>query len=72
MWISEPTPVISSTNRIDSGSISRLKFTVISPTENHSNSRIVSDRSSLPRPCIWMNSTTPKAKEISGASVPSR
>ncbi len=35
MWISEPTPVISSTKQIDSGSSSRPMLTLKWPTEIH-------------------------------------
>ena len=35
MWISEPTPVISSTKQMDSGSSSRPMSTLNRPTEIH-------------------------------------
>ena len=57
---------------MDSWSTSRVTSTLTLPTENHSNSLIVSDRSSPDLPCIWKNSRTPQTNEASDAAVPSR
>src|SRR5215217_5376956 len=72
MWISEPTPVISSTKHIDSWSSCRPKSTCSSPTGTQLKSFSPTARSSPARPAMSANSSTPRTKEPSDVAQPSR
>ena len=72
MWISEPTPVISSTKHIDNWSSWSPKSTCSPPTGTQENSVSCTTRSSASRPSMSTNNTTPTANDASAAAQPSR
>src|SRR5829696_113500 len=72
MWISEPTPVISSTKHIDSASSCSPKSTCSPATGTQENSASWTIRSSAWRPSMSTNSTTPALNDASAARQPSR
>src|SRR4029077_10183829 len=72
MWISEPTPVISSTKHIDRASSCRPKSTCRPPTGTHENSVSWTHRASAWPPSMSANNPTPAANDASAAKQPSR
>src|SRR5690242_7664118 len=72
MWISEPTPVISSTKLIDSGSIRSPKSTCRLPTGIQSNTCRFCTRWSAGRPVEEKNRITPYTKDATTVAQPSR
>src|SRR3984893_18268077 len=64
--MSEPTPVISSTKHIDSGSSSAPKFTCRPPTGTQENPATCSARCSLSRLKTSVDSTTPTPNAPTG------
>src|SRR5262245_19287205 len=72
MWISDPTPVISRTKLMDSGSTSRSMPTLNEPTSMKSHRCSVRRRSSAPYPSIWTNIAAPTTNAASDMVTPSR
>ncbi len=72
MWISEPTPVISSAKHIDSWSSCRPKSTRNSPTGTQLNRLWCIARCSASRPSMSAKSTAAQTNDASDATVPSR
>ena len=72
MWISVPTPVISSTNRPESGSNVYAMSTWNGPASIQVNSVRENDRSASSRPSSWMNAMAPMTNEIDDAAEPMR
>src|SRR3954467_3775954 len=70
MWISDPTPVISSANAIDSGSSSRPILTSSVPTEMNVNRPTPTERPSTP--ASWNVQTRAITKATTTVAVPSR
>src|SRR3954454_16818419 len=70
MWISEPTPVISSTNAADSGSNSSPARTSSEPAEMKVNKSTPTDFSSSP--ASWTVHARPRANAATTVAVPSR
>src|SRR5690606_20853689 len=72
MWMSEPTPVISRTKLMDSGSTSRSMPTLNAPTSMKSHRCTVRRRSPASYPSIWANIATPTANDATDVATPSR
>src|SRR5689334_16118016 len=72
MWISEPTPVISSTKLIDSGSMRSPKSTCSCPTGIQSNTCRFCTRSSSGSPVEEKNRMAPYTKDAMTVAQPSR
>ena len=72
MWISEPTPVISSTNRPESGSNVYATSTWNGPASIQVNIVFENDRSASSRASSSMNAMAPMTKEIDDAAEPMR
>src|SRR5277367_1019632 len=72
MWISEPTPVISSTKQIDNWSICRPKSTCRLPTGTQLNRFWLMVRASPCRPSMSTSSVTPTPNEAKAVAQPSR
>src|SRR3954467_12829412 len=70
MWISAPTPVISSTNAADSGSNSSPARTSSEPAEMKVNRSTPTDFSSSP--ASWTVHARPRANAATIVAVPSR
>src|SRR5688500_11745114 len=70
MWISEPTPVISSTKIADSGSYSRPISTSRSPAEMKVKRSTPADRSGSP--ASWTVYATASTKAVTTVATPSR
>src|SRR6185312_5781494 len=72
MWISDPTPVISSTKVSDSGSIRRPKSTCSEPTGIQEYSVLSITLASSARPCTCMNVITPITNATTTVAQPSQ
>ena len=72
MWISDPTPVISSTKHMDNWSICSPKSTCSWPTGIQVNSVWWMTRSSAVRPSMSASSVAPTPNAASAAAQPSR
>src|ERR1700682_1703006 len=72
MWISEPTPVMSSTKHIDSWSSCNPKSTCNRATGTQEYSVSCRARTSPGRPSMPTNSATPTAKAPTGVAQPRR
>src|SRR5262245_15015542 len=72
MWISEPTPVISSTKVIDSGSMRSPKSTCSCPTGIQSKTCRFWTRSLSGNPVVEKNSITPYTNDARTVAQPSR
>src|SRR4051812_47798510 len=72
MWISEPTPVISSTKAADSGSNSSPARTSSEPVEMKVNRSTPTERSPPPRPASCSVHSNPTTKLATTVAVPSR
>src|SRR3954452_4053956 len=70
MWISDPTPVISSTNAIDSASISRPALMSSEPAEMNVNRSRPAERPSMP--ASWIVQASPITNATTTVAVPSR
>src|SRR3984885_3373168 len=72
MWISEPTPVISSTKQIDNWSTCRPKSTCRPPTGTQLNRFWLMVRASPCRPSMSASSSRPTPNAASAVAQPSR
>src|SRR5271156_1647966 len=72
MWITEPTPVISSTKQIDNWSICRPKSTCRLPPGPQLNRFWLMVRASPCRPSMSTSSVTPTPNEAKAVAQPSR
>jgi hypothetical protein len=72
MWISVPTPVMSSTNNPESGSNVYDMSTWNGPASIQVNIVFEKDRSASSRPSSSMNAKAPMTNEIDDAAVPMR
>src|ERR1700759_1065497 len=72
MWISEPTPVISSTKQIDNWSICRATSTCRAPTGIQLNRCWLIVRASPCRPSMSVSSARPTPNDASAVAQPSR
>src|ERR1700757_3202435 len=72
MWISEPTPVISSTKHIDKGSTNSPKFTCRPPAGTHANPSTCRSPTSPERPSMSASNATPTANAATTVAHPRR